>query len=96
MSAPLVAEVGTRACCSLPVGFLMGGTCACPLVGGADSYPSGGLRNGVAVSYGVGSHKWLGSSIAVVAGGGGRGGGMGAAPAFPHHSLVHPTVRNPQ
>ena len=38
MSAPLVAEVGTR----LAVGFLMGGTGACSLVGGADSYPSGG------------------------------------------------------
>ena len=26
----------------LAVGFLMGGTDACPLVGGADFYPSGG------------------------------------------------------
>ena len=26
----------------LAVGFLMGGADACPLVGGADSYPSGG------------------------------------------------------
>ena len=26
----------------LAVGFLIGGTNACPLVGGADSFPSGG------------------------------------------------------
>ena len=38
MSDPLVAEVGIGAV----VGFLMGGTDACPLVGGADFYPSGG------------------------------------------------------
>ena len=38
MSASLVAEFDT----GLAVGFLMGGTDACPLVGGADSYPSGG------------------------------------------------------
>ena len=38
MSAPLVAEVGR----GLVVGFLMGGSGACSLVGGADSYPSGG------------------------------------------------------
>ena len=31
---PLVAEVGMGACCRLPD--------ACPLVGGADSNPSGG------------------------------------------------------
>ena len=38
MSAPLVAEFGM----GLAVGFLMGGTGACPLVDGADSCPSGG------------------------------------------------------
>ena len=38
MSSPLVVEVGTGALCRLPDG----GTEACPLVGGADSYPSGG------------------------------------------------------
>ena len=41
MSAPLVAEVGTGGG-GLAVGVLMGGTDACSLVGGADSYPSGG------------------------------------------------------
>ena len=35
---PLVTEVGK----GLGVGFLMGGSGACPLVGGADSYPFGG------------------------------------------------------
>ena len=40
MSAPLVAEVGRGV---LAAYFPMGGTGACPLVGGADSYPSGGL-----------------------------------------------------
>ena len=39
MFAPLVAKVDTG---GLAVGFLMGGTGAGPLVGGADSYPSGG------------------------------------------------------
>ena len=38
MSAPLEAEVGR----GLALGNLMGGTGTCPLVGGADSYPSGG------------------------------------------------------
>ena len=38
VSASLVAEVGM----GLAVGFLMGETGACPLVGGADSYPSDG------------------------------------------------------
>ena len=38
MSAPFVAEVGM----GLALGFLMGGADACPLVGGADSNPSGG------------------------------------------------------
>ena len=47
MSVPLVAKVGTGGgvgwgVVGLAVGFLMGGTDACPLVGGADSYPSGG------------------------------------------------------
>ena len=39
MSAPLVVEVGMG---PQAVGFLMGGADACPLVGGADSNPSGG------------------------------------------------------
>ena len=39
VSAHLVAKVGMG---GFAVGFLMGGTDACPLVGGADSYPSGG------------------------------------------------------
>ena len=38
VSAPPVAEVGM----GLGVGFLMGGADGCPLVGGADSNPSGG------------------------------------------------------
>ena len=40
MSTALVAEVGTGAG-GVAAGFLLGGTGVCPLVGGADSYPSG-------------------------------------------------------
>ena len=58
MSAPLVAEFGAG---GLAVGFLMGGTGVCPLVGGADSYSSGGwalslgeIRGGLEMTMGLG------------------------------------------
>ena len=38
MSTLLVAEADR----GLAIGFLMGGAGACPVVGGVDSYPSGG------------------------------------------------------
>ena len=57
MSPHFVAEVGTQ---GLVAGFLMGETGACPLVGGADSYPSGGwgfvsgvIRDGMCLGGGL-------------------------------------------